>query len=358
MAQHLTLAPLQGDGLPDDRNETHQGLAKPPSLLQRVADRAFYNLCRVFAWLAALLVAWIVLQIVIQAAPAIQQHGVQFLTGTTWDPNIEQYSILPEIWGTLYSSIAALIIGTCFGVAAAIFLSEGFLAQGIVAVLRVLGLQYRRGFQALPDRAEQALRNLIELLAAIPSVVYGLWGIFVVIPAIRPLCNWLNEELGWVALFSTPLSGPGMLPAVIVLSIMLLPTITALSRDALSSVPAKLRMAAYGMGATRWETILAVSVPTAGRGIFGAIVIAFGRALGETMALAMLVGNANRISLSLFSPANTLAALLANSFPEAGPKEVGVLMYAALVLLAITLVVNIAGSVLLARASRNSEGHR
>ncbi|HET6335929.1 MAG TPA: ABC transporter permease subunit, partial [Polyangiales bacterium] len=258
MAQHLTLAPLQGDGLPDDRDETHQGLAKPPSLLQRIADRAFYNLCRVFAWFAALLVAWIVLQIVIQAAPAIQQHGVQFLTGTTWDPNIEQYSILPEIWGTLYSSIAALIIGTCFGVAAAIFLSEGFLAQGIVAVLRVLGLQYRRGFQALPDRAEQALRNLIELLAAIPSVVYGLWGIFVVIPAIRPLCNWLNEELGWVALFSTPLSGPGMLPAVIVLSIMLLPTITALSRDALSSVPAKLRMAAYGMGATRWETILAV----------------------------------------------------------------------------------------------------
>jgi phosphate transport system permease protein len=358
MATHLTLAPLQDGGLPDERDEEHKGLAQPPSLRQRVFDRAFYNFCRLFAWLAALLVAAIVVQIFIAAVPAMKLHGVQFLTGTTWDPNIEQYSILPEIWGTLYSSIAALIIGTCFGVAAAIFLSEGFLAQGIVAVLSVLKLQYRRGFQALPDRAEQALRNLIELLAAIPSVVYGLWGIFVVIPAIRPLCNWLHEELGWVALFSTPLSGPGMLPAVIVLSIMLLPTITALSRDALAAVPAKLRMAAYGMGATRWETILAVSVPTAGRGIFGAVVIAFGRALGETMALAMLVGNANRISLSLFSPANTLAALLANSFPEAGPKEVGVLMYAALVLLAITMIVNIAGSVLLSRASRGQEGHR
>jgi phosphate transport system permease protein len=149
-----------------------------------------------------------------------------------------------------------------------------------------------------------------------------------------------------------------MLPAVIVLSIMLLPTITALSRDALISVPSKLRMAAYGMGATRWEAIIAVMMPTAARGIFGAVVIAFGRALGETMALAMLVGNANRISVSLFSPANTLSALLANSFPEAGPKEIPVLMYAALVLLGITLVVNILGSALLMRASRGHEGDR
>jgi phosphate transport system permease protein len=147
-----------------------------------------------------------------------------------------------------------------------------------------------------------------------------------------------------------------MLPAVIVLSIMLLPTITALSRGALIAVPPKLRMAAYGLGATRWETIIAVNLPTAARGIFGALVLAFGRALGETMALAMLVGNANRISVSLFSPANTLAALLANSFPEAGPKEVTVLMYAALVLLAITLFVNILGAALLNRASRGMEG--
>jgi phosphate transport system permease protein len=306
----------------------------------------------------ALLVAAIVLQIAVQAAPAVRQYGTGFLTGTTWDANAGQYSILPEIWGTLYSSVLALAIGSAFGLAAALFLSEGFLAQGTFVALRALNLQYKPFWQRLPDRAEQALRNLIELLAAIPSVVYGLWGIFVVIPAIRPICNRLYEDFGWFALFATPLSGPGMLPAVLVLSIMLLPTITALSRDALSAVPGKLRMAAYGMGATRWETILAVSVPSAARGIFGAVVIAFGRALGETMALAMLVGNANRISVSLFSPANTLAALLANSFPEAGPKEVAVLMYAALVLLAITMVVNIFGSALLLRASRNFEGAR
>src|SRR3974390_2308357 len=137
---------------------------------------------------------------------------------------------------------------------------------------------------------------------------------------------------------------------------MILPSIPPISRDALVSVPPKLRMAGYGLGATRWETILGVLLPTASRGIFGGIVLAFGRALGETMALAMLVGNANLISVSLFSPANTLAALLANSFPEARPKDVGVLMYAALVLLAITLTVNILGSLVLQRASAGSEG--
>ena len=145
--------------------------------------------------------------------------------------------------------------------------------------------------------------------------MYGLWGLFVVIPLIRPLCNWLHLKLGWIPFFSTDLSGPGVLPAVIVLSIMILPTITAISRDALVSVPPKLRMAAYGLGATRWEAMLAVILPTASRGIVGGVVLAFGRALGETMALAMLVGNSNQISLSLFSPANTLAALLANNFP-------------------------------------------
>ena len=174
--------------------------------------------------------------------------------------------------------------------------------------------------QAARTGRERLLKNLIELLAAIPSVVYGLWGLFVVIPLIRPLCNWLHLKLGWVPFFGTDLSGPGMLPAAIVLSIMILPTITAISRDALVSVPPKLRMAAYGLGATRWEAILAVILPTASRGIFGGVVLAFGRALGETMALAMLVGNANQISLSMFSPANTLAALLANNFPEAGAE--------------------------------------
>jgi phosphate transport system permease protein len=154
------------------------------------------------------------------------------------------------------------------------------------------------------------------------------------------------------------MGGPGLMPAALVLAIMVLPTTTAISRDSLVAVPPKLREAAFGMGATRWEAILAVFVPTAATGIFGAIILGFGRALGETMALAMLAGNANVISWSLFSPANTLAALLANHFPEADQIEVGALMYAALVLLAITLIVNIVGTLILQRADAGLKGLR
>ena len=202
------------------------------------------------------------------------------------------------------------------------------------------------------------LKNLVELLAAIPSVVYGLWGIFVIIPLIRPPCAWLHEHLGWIPFFGTSLSGPGMLPASLVLAIMILPTISAISRDALVSVPPKLREAAYGLGATRWEAIIGVIIPTAQIGIIGSILLAFGRALGETMALAMLVGNANVISVSLFSPGNTLAALLANNFPNANQQDVGVLMFAALVLMAITLAVNIVGALVLQKSAAQTRGAR
>ena len=210
-----------------------------------------------------------------------------------------------------------MLIGTVLGLAVAVFLSERLLSLFVYRLLRLFGLPSSGFWGKLPDGLETLLKNLIELLAAIPSVVYGLWGIFVLIPLIRPACNWLHQTLGWIPLFKTALSGPGMLPAAIVLAIMILPTISAISRDALVSVPPKLREAAYGLGATRWEALLSVILPTAQTGIFGAVLLAFGRALGETMALAMLVGSANVISWSLFSPANTLAALLAHNFPDA-----------------------------------------
>jgi phosphate transport system permease protein len=326
-------------------------IARAPSGRQHVADRAFRGICFACAFFTVALVAFIVVQIAFSAVPAIARYGTGFLSGRVWDPNTERYGILAEVWGTLYTSILSVVLGTAFGVAAAIFLSEGYVSQAAFSILRRLGLQLHPLWIRLPDQLERMLQNLIELLAAIPSVVYGLWGLFVVIPLIRPLCNWLHLKLGWIPFFATDLSGPGVLPAVLVLSIMILPTITAISRDALVSVPPKLRMAAYGLGATRWETVMAVILPTASRGIFGGIVLAFGRALGETMALAMLVGNSNQISLSMFSPANTLAALLANNFPEAGARQVSVLMYAALVLLAITLAVNIVGALIIQRAS-------
>jgi len=333
-------------------------ISQPPSTLDILGDRAFRRSTLIIAWFIVALMFWLVLSIGRQALPAVQTYGLGFLTSSTWDPNKAQFGILPAITGTMYSSVLGLFIGTAFGLAIAIFLSEGFLASGIETVLKLVHLDDKRPWASIPDRFEDFLKITVELLAAVPSVVYGLWGIFVVIPMVRPAADWLNGHLGWIPFFSTSLSGPGLMPASIVLAIMVLPTISAISRDALVAVPPKMREAAFGMGATRWEAILAVFIPTAATGIFGAVILGFGRALGETMALAMLAGNANVISWSLFSPANTLAALLANHFPEAGSVEVGALMYAALVLLAITLVVNVVGTLILERADASLKGLR
>jgi phosphate transport system permease protein len=304
-------------------------ISTPPSTLDLFMDRSFRALTFVFAGLMIVLVLYLLGRVGRNAAPAMQEYGLSFITSTTWDANKSRFGVLPAIWGTMYSSVLALLLGGFFGVSIAIFLTQDF----------------------LPPKLEVVLRNIVELLAAIPSVVYGLWGIFVVIPAIRPAADWLHAHLGWIPLFSTTLSGPGMLPAAIVLTIMILPTISAISRDALSAVPYRLKEAAFGMGATRWEAILRVILPTASTGIFGALVLGFGRALGETMALAMLVGNSNQLSLSLFSPANTLAALLALNFPEANKPQEQALMYAAVILLAITLLVNICGAAVLKRTT-------
>ena len=212
---------------------------QPPTRSQRWYDGAFRRLCFIFAAFTIVLIAWLVLEIAFRAMPAFRQYGISFIYGTTWDPNKAQYGILPEIWGTLYTSLLALVIGSAFGVAAAIFLSEGFLGETVFKGLKAFNLHFHPIWGKLPDRLEMLLKNMIELLAAVPSVVYGLWGLFVIIPMIRPPANWLHEQFGWFPLFSTTLSGPGVLPAVFVLSIMIL--ITAISRDALVSVPPKLQ---------------------------------------------------------------------------------------------------------------------
>jgi phosphate transport system permease protein len=305
-------------------------IARPPTAGEYLADRVFRGLTWVSAWLTILVVVLIVWQISSQAYPAIRHFGLSFITDRVWDPGKQEFGILPEIWGTMYSSVLGVALGSIFGVAVAIFLTQDF----------------------LPPWLEDMLNHTVSLLAAIPSVVYGLWGIFVVIPTIRPACNWLHSRLGWFPLFDTPLLSVGLLPAALVLAIMVLPTVTAISRDALASVNPRLREAAFGLGATRWEAILAVILPTAARGIYGSIILGFGRAIGETMALAMLIGSANTIRWSVFSPANTLAALLANKFPEAAsPMDLGVLMYAALVLLGLTLLVNVIGELIIQRST-------
>ncbi|MFO2466540.1 phosphate ABC transporter permease subunit PstC [Pseudomonas sp. 15FMM2] len=306
---------------------------QPPSTKDFLVDRTFRALARVGVVLILAVVFALIFEVGRKALPGMEKHGLDVVFGTVWDVNQGKYGILPAIWGTLYSALIALLIAGFFGVSMAIFLTQDFLPAQLAAVFR----------------------TIVELLAAIPSVVYGLWGIYVVIPAIRPLTTWLHAELDWIPFFGTSLSGPGLLPAALVLAIMILPTIAAVSQDALTGVPMKTKQAAYGMGTTHWEAILKVMVPSAATGIFGSLVLGLGRALGETMALAMLVGNANNISLSLFAPANTLAALLALNFPEAGPNEIEVLMYAALVLMLITLLVNIIGSMIMVYAQRGTK---
>ena len=311
-------------------------ISTPPSRWDIFLDRTFRGLTFAFAWLTVVLMLYLLWEVGGKAVPAIQERGLGFITSSTWDANKGEFGVLPEIWGTLYSSVLALLLGGLFGVAIAIFLTQDF----------------------LPTKLEVVFKNIVELLAAIPSVVYGLWGIFVLIPAIRPVAHWLHASFGWIPFFHTSLSGPGMLPAALVLTIMVLPTVSAISRDALSAVPPRLKEAAFGMGATHWEVIFRVILPTASTGIFGALVLGFGRALGETMALAMLVGNSNQLSISLFSPANTLAALLALNFPEAGKVETQVLMYAAVILMLITLLVNVCGSLVLSYTTAGLSGER
>jgi phosphate transport system permease protein len=315
----------------------HANIARPPTNREITMDRAFRWATRILAGFSALLVVLVVLLITKQALPAMHKFGPHFVVSTQWDAGKSQFGILPEIFGTIVSSAIGVALAAVFGISVAVFLTEQF----------------------IPRWLENLLQHVITLLAAIPSVVYGLWGIFVVIPAIRPACNWLHAHLGWIPIFSTPLVSVGMMPAALVLAIMILPTVTAVSRDAIAAVDPLMREAAFGMGATRWETILGVTLPTSRRGIWGAIVLGLGRALGETMALAMLVGSTSVISASVFSPANTLAALLANKFPEAAsPIDLGALMYAAVVLLILTLVVNVCGELIIRRDVANRRSPR
>lgn len=319
------------------KNLTAAGsVSGPPSPGDYLADGVFRSIALICCALIIVLLAYILWEIGGLGLPAIQAYGLDFVLGTSWNAGHETFGVLPEIWGTLYSSLLALLIGGLFGVTIAIFLTQDFVHFRFAATFRMI----------------------VELLAAIPSVVYGLWGIYVLIPMLRPAAGWLHDHFGFIPLFGTDLSGPGLAPAALVLAIMILPTVAAISVDAFRRIPYKVKEAAYGMGTTRWEAILKVILPTASSGILAALVLGFGRALGETMALAMLIGNSNNISLSLFAPANTLASLLASNFPEAGDIEVQALMYAALVLLAITLLVNVLGLGIQQYTLRKFEGKK
>jgi phosphate transport system permease protein len=251
---------------------------------------------------------------------SIQKFGLSFWTTYTWDPVAGEFGAFPFIWGTLYSSIVALIIAAPIALGIAVFISE-----------------------LSPGWLKGPLIFLTELLAAIPSIVYGLWGIFVLVPAVRQLQVHTPEFLRALPLFSGPPLGLGMLAAALILAVMVIPFTSAIAREVLKTVPVAQREAAYALGATRFEAIRAAMF-FARTGIIGAVMLGFGRALGETMAVTMVIGNTPQVSTSLFAPQHTMAAVIANEFTEASDRlYLNALVEIGLVLFFITLLVN-AGS--------------
>lgn len=290
---------------------------RPPS--EKLVDNGFRQLTFVLAAMVAAILLGIFVTVCKGAWEAMQSFGWSFLTTSAWDPVNEKYGAFTAIYGTLVSSLLALLFAVPLGVGTAIFITEDLLPQPLRNVIGVM----------------------VELLAAIPSVVLGLWAIFVMEPAIRPLLQSLHNTFGWLPLFESVPQGPGMAPAILILVVMILPIITAISRDALNQVPIELRQGAYGVGTTRWGAIFNIILPAAISAIIGGVMLALGRAMGETMAVTMIIGNSMKFSPSLLAPANTISSMLANQFGEADGIQVSALMYAALILMLLTFFVNI-----------------
>ncbi|MBE9051784.1 phosphate ABC transporter permease subunit PstC [Nostocales cyanobacterium LEGE 11386] len=281
-----------------------------------------------FTWLvytfAAITVAvlfvmsWIIFQ---EARPAIAKFGIEFLWEQDWDVNNEVFGALPYIYGTIISSAIAILFAFPIGLAIALVTSENFLLPAV----------------------QTTLAFIVQLIAAIPSVIVGLWGVFIFIPVLLPLQKWLANYFGWIPLFNTTEPfGTNMLTAGIILAIMILPTMAAISRDVLLAIPKELRSSSMALGSTRWETIFRVLLPAGFSGIVSAAMLSLGRALGETMAVTMVIGNSSQISASLLDPAYTIPSVIANEFAEADPGlHIGALTYLGLVLFGVTLAVNI-----------------
>ncbi len=288
-----------------------------PTRIVRYPDLGFRLGTGFFGFLIVLIVAGIAFELSREALESINKFGLSFWKTETWDPVAGEFGALPFIWGTLYSSILALVIAAPVALGIAVFLSE-----------------------LCPARLQQPIVFLTELLAAIPSIVYGLWGVFVLVPAVRAIQVATPDFLRGVPLFSGPPVGVGMLAAGLILAVMVIPFSSSVAREVLKAVPRAQREAAYALGATRYEAIK--SALFYGRtGIMGAVMLGFGRALGETMAVTMVIGNNPRISSSLYAPQHTMAAVIANEFSEADTSlYLSALVEIGLVLFIITLIVN------------------
>lgn len=311
--------------------ETQQNIttAKSPSpaaapnplrsaVFERAGDRLFRRIMMGFGLVIIAIAGGLLWALVKNSTLAWKEFGPKFLWTTTWDPVMEVYGALPFIYGTIVSSALALFMAVPLGVGSAIFLAE-----------------------MAPRRLSNVLTFLIELLAAIPSVILGLMGIFILVPAVAWVQPFIIKHLGFIPLFSGHPYGLGLFTAGLILTIMILPYITSISRDVILTVPRPLKEAALGLGATRWEMIRMVILPFARSGIMGSIFLGLGRALGETMAVTMVIGNTHKISASLFDPSYSMAAVIANEFAEAtSDLYVHSLIAIGLALFGITVIVN------------------
>lgn len=291
-------------------------------------DRIFSSLAIVFAMLIVGILLGILVVLFLEAMPAIMQFGLSFLINSTWDVVHEVFGALPAIYGTLLTSAIGLLIAVPVSLGAAIFLVE-----------------------VAPPWVREPASFVIEMLAAIPSVIIGLWGLFVLVPFVRtPIESFLGGNLGFLPLFQGPPFGVGFLAAGIILAIMVIPIIMAVSRDAIRAVPIQQREAMLVLGATRWEMIQKAVLPYCRSGLVGAVILGLGRTLGETMAVTMVIGNSYALTASLFSPGSTIASKIASEFSEASSGVfVGSLVELALILFAMTLLVNVVARLLVWR---------
>jgi len=285
-----------------------------------IGDKVFKRILMAFPIAILTLVGGLLIGLIIAAFPSIQKFGFSFFWTTTWDPVAEQFGALPFIYGTLLTSFVALLLAIPIGLGTAIYLAE-YVPVGI-----------RRGISLL-----------VDLLAAIPSVIYGLWGIFILVPLMRThIQPFLGKHLGFLPFFQGPNYGVGFLSAGVILAIMVVPFIISVSREVILAVPDVYKESAYAMGATRWEAVRTIILSYGKKGIIGGIILALGRAIGETMAVTMIIGNNVKISSSLFSPGYTLASVIANEFSEATTKlYTSSLIHIGLVLLIISILVNV-----------------
>jgi len=298
-------------------------------------DLVFRSLTAFFAAGAIVMLAAMAVQMTRASALSLRRFGLGFLVTSTWDPVRDLFGGLPFVYGTVVSSLLALVIAVPISLGVAIFLAE-----------------------LAPARLRTAMGFVVELLAAVPSVIYGLWGIFVLAPWLRETVEpALRATLGFLPFFRGPSQGIGMLAGGLILAIMILPTISSVSREVLRAVPDTLREGALALGATRWEAIRRTVLPYARSGIMGAIILGLGRALGETMAVTMVIGNRPEISASFFAPSYTMASVIANEYTEAtGDVYLAALTEIGLLLFVVTLLLNIAARLLVWRVARTPTG--